>query len=64
MAFGRVFRLSAGPWRLVDSPAFGGCRSWIELPEPPAGLELVPVLDEETHRTREEAVSRIVFGQN
>lgn len=66
LAFGRVFRLAAAgtPWRFADSPAFGGCRSWIELPEPPPGLELTPVLDEATHRARAEAIRRAISGQN
>ena len=27
----------ADPWELPYQPSFGGCRSWITLPEPPAG---------------------------
>lgn len=45
----RVRKL-ATPWELPYQPSFGGCRSWISLPEPPAGwLESAqPVLDEAT----------------
>lgn len=62
VAFGRVFRLEPRPWRFPDSPAFGGCRSWIELPEPPADMELFPVLDDEAHRARAAALGE-VFGE-
>ncbi len=31
-------RRLASPWRIRYVPAFGGCRSWITLPKPPAGL--------------------------
>jgi hypothetical protein len=33
-------------WRLPDAKAYGGCRSWVHLPEPPAGLRLHPVVEE------------------
>jgi hypothetical protein len=37
VAFVRVFRLDP-IWRFPDARAYGGCRSWVQLPEPPAGL--------------------------
>ena len=51
VAFVRVFRL-ATPWRFEDLPRYGGCRSWVELPELPAGLEMLPVVDEEEQARR------------
>lgn len=43
----RVSRLHT-PWILEDSPAFDGCRSWLELPEPEADhLEMNTVLSDE-----------------
>lgn len=42
VAFVEVFRLDP-VWRFPDARAYGGCRSWVELPEPPAGLRLRPV---------------------
>ncbi len=42
VAFVEVFRLEP-VWRFPDSKSYGGCRSWVELPEPPAGLTLFPV---------------------
>lgn len=48
-AFGRVYRLEP-VWTFADRPAYGGCRSWVMLPEFPAtGTSLVPVLDDARH---------------
>ncbi|MGH7936616.1 MAG: DUF1802 family protein [Chthoniobacterales bacterium] len=44
VAFVRVFRLAL-VWRFPDAPRYGGCRSWVELPELPANLQLYPVLE-------------------
>src|SRR5436190_2187931 len=44
LAFVQIQRLSE-PLIFPDLPKYGGCRSWIDLPELPAGAELVPVLD-------------------
>ena len=53
-AFGRVYRLDP-VWTFADRPAYGGCRSWVTLPEFPAGdVALSPVLDDASH----EAVAR------
>lgn len=60
VAFCRVYRLDPA-WTLPNSPAFGGCKSWIGLPPTaPAGTQWQPVLDEEAHRVRREALSRIL----
>ena len=37
LAFVRVAKLSS-PFVFPDSPKFGGCRSWVDLPEPSAAL--------------------------
>ncbi len=42
VAFVEVFRLDP-VWRFPDAKVYGGCRSWVELPEPPGELELLPV---------------------
>jgi hypothetical protein len=49
VALVRVFRLEPG-WFFPDKPAYGGCRSWVNLPECPAERRLEPVLNEEGHR--------------
>ncbi len=38
LALLRVFRLKS-PWILENSPAFGGCRSWLDLPDPAAEFQ-------------------------
>ena len=53
LAFVRIHALET-PHVFPDSPRFGGCRSWIELP-PTAAIQ-TPVLDDATHREREAAI--------
>jgi hypothetical protein len=45
VAFVRAFQL-VPVWRLPDAKAYGGCRSWVQLPQPPAGLRFHPVVEE------------------
>ena len=52
VAFVRMEKMSP-PFVFPDSPKFGGCRSWIELSEPPASATFSPVLDDAAHRDRE-----------
>jgi hypothetical protein len=59
VAFVRVFRLEP-VWRFPDAARYGGCRSWVELPEPRAGLQLCPVLDEAVHARRREEFGAIL----
>ncbi|MFN2509006.1 MAG: DUF1802 family protein, partial [Chthoniobacterales bacterium] len=47
----RVFRFSPA-WIFPELQRYGGCRSWVRLPEAPTMGELEPVLDEEEHRWR------------
>lgn len=49
LALIRVTKL-AEPWEFAYEPKYGGCRSWVKLPEPPAGwLESAePVLGNDT----------------
>jgi hypothetical protein len=55
LAFVRVHRLSE-PFVFPDSPSFGGCRSWVTLPDLPETISSAPVLSEEAHRERERAL--------
>ena len=48
VALVRVFRLEPS-WVLADKPAYGGCRSWVNLPEHPAEMRFQPVLSDEQH---------------
>jgi hypothetical protein len=55
LAFVRVSRLSS-PFVFPNSPRYGGCRSWIQLPDLPFGTTLAPVLDESAHHAAETRV--------
>ena len=44
----RVFRLEPA-WVFADKPAYGGCRSWVNLPECPAGTRFESVLSDEEY---------------
>ena len=59
LAFVRVQRLSE-PFVFPNSPRYGGCRSWVQLPNLPASITLFEVLDETTHRTREAQIRAAV----
>lgn len=59
LAFIRVSALSA-PLVFPDLPKYGGCRSWIEVPDLPAGTTLTPVLDDTTHAAREAAIRALL----
>jgi hypothetical protein len=59
LAFVRVHRLAA-PLVFADSPRFGGCRSWVTLPDGDAVLGSAPVLDEPTHRAREAQIRSLL----
>ena len=45
---------------IPDSPKYGGCRSWIELPELPSGTTLSPVLDDATHAARSAEIQALL----
>jgi len=56
VAFVRVFRL--GPhWIFPDEARYGGCRSWVMLPELPREFHLEPVLSDEEHGARSKEFS-------
>ena len=48
LAFLRVWKLR-DPWTFSHQARFGGCRSWLELPEVPRNVALSPVLSEDRH---------------
>ena len=47
----RVFRLEPA-WIFPDLPAYGGCRSWVNLPELPAITRFESVLSDQEHEER------------
>ncbi len=55
VAFVRISRLSE-PFVFPDSPKYGGCRSWIQLPDLPAGVTGENVLDDATHSERQREI--------
>ena len=48
LALVRVFRL-APSWVLPDAPSYGGCRSWVTLPERSPEIRFEPVLTDEKY---------------
>ena len=60
-AFGRVYRLTPS-WTFADRPAYGGCRSWVTLPEFPAmDVSVAPVIDDARHEALAREVRAILF---
>jgi hypothetical protein len=59
VAFVRIERL-ATPLVFPDLPKYGGCRSWIDVPDLPAGATLTPVLDDAEHTRLSEAVKALI----
>ena len=51
----------AEPWKFPYEAGFGGCRSWLTLPEPHAGWResAKPVLDDEAFATLDREVSAL-----
>jgi hypothetical protein len=58
VAFVRVYRLEP-PLRLKNEKRYGGCRSWVELPEI-EGSVLVSVISDEEHQRRKELLQRLL----
>lgn len=59
VAFVRVFRL-APRWIFPDARAYGGCRSWVKLPECPREIGFEPVLSDQRHQEVVERFEAIV----
>jgi len=57
LAFLRVWRLR-DPWTFPHLPKYGGCRSWLDLPEVPRNPDLSPVLSDASHTSRLEGVRK------
>ncbi|HXM03019.1 MAG TPA: DUF1802 family protein, partial [Chthoniobacterales bacterium] len=54
LAIIRVFRVTP-VWSLPLQKSFGGCRSWVELPEAPE-LSFAPVIADDEHSARRERI--------
>jgi hypothetical protein len=63
LAFVRVYRLKKAAV-FPDSPKYGGCRSWVNLPDMEEMLHSEPVLDEMRHRAVEAAVQSVLRARS
>jgi hypothetical protein len=59
LAFLRVYRCEP-KWTFPDEPKYGGCRSWVTIPDAPANMTLIPVLLEDEHLQRSQALRAIM----
>jgi hypothetical protein len=57
----RIFRV-VPTWSFPDEKRYGGCRSWVKLPEAPADLRFEPVLSDAEQAKRREEFLEIVRG--
>jgi hypothetical protein len=55
LAFFRAHRLSM-PWEFPFHRSYGGCRSWVMLPQPPEDLALSPIIADDEHARRRELI--------
>jgi hypothetical protein len=62
VAFVRAFRLKP-VWIFPNDAKYGGCRSWVPLPNPPGEFKLEPVLSESEHAQRKQRFLEIT-GQS
>src|SRR6266487_2020282 len=51
VGFVRVFQVVPS-WALPDRKSYGGCRSWVKLPELPKALRFEPILPDSEHVLR------------
>ena len=59
LAFLRVYRCEP-KWVFPEEAKYGGCRSWVTIPDAPADVALVPVLADEEHRQRSESLHSVI----
>ena len=57
LAMVRMFRLSE-PFIFPDAPKYGGCRSWVTLPDLPPTTQLEPVLDDAAHEEKQRQIRK------
>ena len=58
-AFVRVFRVKPD-WTFANEKKYGGCRSWVNLPNPPNNTTFEPVLNDIEHAKRREEFLTII----
>lgn len=59
LAFTRIYRLDR-PWIFPDEPRFGGCRSWVEIPDVPGSIEASAVLSDTENKTRSDELRKLI----
>ena len=59
VAFVRVTRLSQ-PFVFPNSPKYGGCRSWVNLPDPPHGVRYELALGQSEHAELETRIRSVL----
>jgi len=59
LAFIRVEKLET-PFNFPNAPRYGGCRSWVTLPDPSEPLKTTFALSEAEHRLREQQIRALL----
>jgi hypothetical protein len=62
IAFVRVFRIEPS-WIFANAKSYGGCRSWVKLPKPPAALRFESALGDGEHERRRKAFIDLVRAE-
>lgn len=62
IALVRVFRIEPC-WIFANAKSYGGCRSWVKLPKPPATLRFEPALGDGEHGRRRKAIIDLVRAE-
>jgi Uncharacterized protein conserved in bacteria len=62
IAFVRGFRIEPS-WIFPNAKSYGGCRSWVKLPEPPPALRFEPVLGDREHERRRKMLVDLVGSE-
>jgi hypothetical protein len=62
LAFVRVWRL-AEPLVFPDAPKYGGCRSWVNIPDLPGAASYGAVLEDATHQKVENDLLQVLDGK-
>jgi len=63
VAFGRAFRVEP-EWILPNEKRYGGCRSWVELPDAPRTMRLSSVLSDTEHNNLKKRFLATVGGSS
>ena len=59
IAFVRVLRIEPS-WIFANAKSYGGCRSWVKLPQSPSGMQFEPVLGDDEHEWRRKELVELV----